>query len=173
MRVIVPFTDIHPCTERALASLVPDVQRVDVGGDPLAYSRLLAELWASGDDFLVVEHDIQLTAEALRQAGECDCVWSTSPYRGAGTSWAAATLLTRSLGCTRFRGELTRRLPTVVAEANARNDMGSVCPPGHWKGLDARLYSVLRGEGLEPHLHAEVPHHHLYSYGCACGGDHG
>lgn len=126
----------------------------------LAYSELLAELWREAEDFLVVEHDIELTAEALREALECPCEWSTSPFPSPGPS-----PFTMSLGCTRFRKSLMEQLPQAVDRANRIDDSGSVCPPGHWKLLDARLYSVLRGTAPDlrsPHLHSPVPHHHEY-----------
>ena len=142
---------------------------MNVGKDPFAYSRLMAELWADGESFLLVEHDTEVTDRALRQALHCACWWSTSPYRGPG-----GQLLTRSLGFTRFRGQLLAAAPDAMTLANQIDDGGSVCPPGHWKRVDCRLLSVLTGppHRYAPHVHAEVPHHHWYDSACACGGNH-
>lgn len=167
MRVVVPHTRIHPLTDVALREVAPDAERVFLGSDPIAYSRLLEELWAAREPFLIVEHDIEPTAEALRQALQCECWWSTSPYRGAGKA-----LIDQALGFTRFRSELMGVAPDVVARANRMDDGGPQCPPGHWQRLDARLVSVLRNDGYHPHHHVEVPHHHVYDYGCACGEVH-
>ena len=142
---------------------------MNVGGDPFAYGRLLAELWGAKESFLVVEHDTEVTEKALRQAMHCRCWWSTSPYSGPGRA-----RLDVSLGFTRFRRELLETAPDAVTLANQIDDGGPQCPPGHWKRVDCRLLSVLTGppHRFAPHRHAEVPHHHWYDYGCACGEEH-
>jgi hypothetical protein len=142
---------------------------VYVGGTPFDYGRLVERVFRFGEAALLVEHDVELTLLALRQAQRCGCLWSVSPYR----SRRNGGLFNRSLGCTRFSAQLMAKYPDAVGRANAIKDHGSVCPPGHWKALDARLHSVLRGEGLVPHIHAEVPHHNVGRDGCACGGEHG
>lgn len=172
IRVIVPFTDVHPLADRALREVVPEAERVDVGGNNLAYSRLLAELWADGESFLIIEHDNEITAAALQEAISCDCPWGVNPYNGAGRSWEHSALIDKGLGCTRFSAILLANVPDAAMKANAINDGGSVCPPGHWKRLDARLYGVLRDAGYRQHLHSRILHHHWYQYGCACGKDH-
>lgn len=148
-----------------------------MSGDLFAYSRLVEESWARREDFLIVEHDIEMTAEALYQAVECPCEWSVSPYKGpSSVGWELASMLRLSLGFTRFRASLMEAMPDAMAQANAINDAGTVVPPGDWHRLDCRVYTVLRGSGEDirsAHLHAEVPHHHVFGYGCACGGDHG
>lgn len=138
-----------------------------LGRGPLAYSRLLGELWAARKPFLVVEHDIEVTSEALTEALDCTCTWGVSPYRGPDQG-----LIDRALGFTRFRPAIMEASPDAMSRANAINDHGPGAPPGHWKLLDARLLSVLTGDGHRPHLHSEVPHHHRYDKGCACGRDH-
>lgn len=147
------------------------MERVDVGGSPFDYSRLLATLWADGESFMVVEHDIELTARAYMEAVQCACMWATNPYRGAGPSFDKAVMLDRALGCTRFRAELLAGFPEAVNVANSLDDGGAVCPPGHWKRLDCRLLGVLRQAGHVPHVHSTVIHHHSYEYGCACGAE--
>jgi hypothetical protein len=158
-------------TERSLSELV--VERVDVSRSDFAYSQLVEKVWSEGKSFLLIEHDIELTYTALKEAMECPCEWSTSPYKGSGTSFDMAGLNAHSLGFTRFREALIAAVPDAVSRANAIDDSGSICPPGHWKLFDGRLLSILRQEGHEPHVHSEVPHHHAYPYGCSCGGEHG
>lgn len=48
MRVVVPYTSIHPITDHALRELAPEAERVRVTGT-LGYSQLLTELWRDGD----------------------------------------------------------------------------------------------------------------------------
>ena len=126
-----------------------------MSGSTTAYSRLVARVWGDRQSFLLVEHDIELTEEALRHALACGCSWSVNPYKGKNG------LFTRSLGCTRFRSSLLEAFPQAMSMANAMNDSG-ISPPGHWNRLDGRLDHVLRTAGYRPHLHTEVPHHHEY-----------
>lgn len=176
MRVICPFTSLHPDTERSLRDLAPETEWWDVSGSVFAYSQLLENLWKDLEDVLIVEHDIELTEQALTEHRECDYPWSVAPFRGPSAyGWEEAPLLTMSLGCTRFSADLMRAMPDAVAQANAINDAGTVCPPGDWHRLDCRLWTVLRGHGdrpRSPHVHAEVPHHHVFDYGCSCGKVH-
>lgn len=172
MRIVVPHTAIHPLANAALQRLAPEAERVDVSASTEAYYRLVAELWHAGDDFLLIEHDIELTEAALAQALDCPCIWSTSPYRGPGTSYEGATVLTGSLGCTRFRAELIAAVPGALAEVGNVDDGGPAVPLRDWRRLDARLLGVLMAHGYAPHVHAEVIHHHPYPYGCACGREH-
>jgi hypothetical protein len=142
-----------------------------VSGSVFAYGQLMAELWADAESFLLIEQDIEVSLRALRQARHCRCEWSVSPYGGP----SPGSLLSQSLGCTRFRSSLIRALPDAVKEANQINDAGTVVPPGHWGRVDCRLYSRLRGSGESirtPHLHEVVAHHHHFQYGCGCGGNH-
>lgn len=142
-----------------------------MGGSPFAYSRLLEQIWQDQESALIIEHDIELNARVLRQAMHCSCEWGISPYKGIGTDFHSAGLLTVSLGCTRFRSSLMKRFPQAIAEANAIDDNGSICPPGHYLRLDGRVHHVLMRSGYEPHRHDLVTHHHLYAYGCSCGED--
>ena len=145
-----------------------------MGRDPFSYGRLLDRLWHDGETFLLVEHDVELTGAALAEAIDCPCWWSVAPYTGEGITHVQASLIVQSLGCVRFRSELMAAAPGAIAQANSVRDAASaVCPPGHWKCLDGRILSSLGLDGFRPHQHDEVPHHHQYNYGCACGGDHG
>lgn len=130
-------------------------------------------MWADGETFLLIEHDVELTPEALAEAEHCECWWSAAPYIGQGIAHREASVIVQSLGCVRFRSELMEAAPGAVARANSVQDAAkNVCPPGHWKCLDGRILSSLGVEGFFPHQHEEVPHHHNYDYGCACGEDH-
>jgi hypothetical protein len=142
---------------------------VDVSDRTDAYQRLFIALWEAGQDFMLVEHDTELTLRALRQARGCSCLWGVNPYRGPG-----GNLLTRSLGCVRFRAPLLAAIPDMGRRLETLND-GKDVPLGHWKRLDARVAGVLRDFDLafEPHLHLpEVRQHHVYQGRCACGVGH-
>ena len=172
MRVIAPFTARQSDAERALREWAPDAEGWDVSQSNTAYAQLVENLWASGEDFLIVEHDIEINPMVLDQALHCECDWGVSPYKANSFhGFNVAPLLTCSLGFTRFRAPLLKAFPDAVTRANAI-DGGSICPPGDWKQLDGRLHYILTEAGYTPHLHDEVVHHHVYEYGCSCGKVH-
>ena len=129
-----------------------------MGGSPYAYAELLARLWAEGDGFVVVEHDIEIHGDVLPGFAACGEPWCVFPYPGPGDH-AGNRLLDHALGCTRFGASLLKAEPGV--------------PPGpgsHWGSLDARLYHVLVGRGYRPHVHLPpVVHHHERDGRCDCG----
>ncbi len=163
---------MHPRVERAFASLGIEPERADVSGHVGAYADLFCSLWRDGDGFLLVEHDVEPTAAALRQAESCPCGWGVSPYPGPGADYASAPLLTRSLGFVRFSDELVRALPRLPEAVDAVEN----AIPGHaardWRRLDVRVSAALLSRNVAPCLHVPVPHHHRYAYGCACGEEH-
>ena len=158
MRIVVPHVGpLQEPVDVALRELAPHAERVDVSGSPTAYYELLSRLWAEGEGFLVVEHDIELTAEALREAEECDCPWGISPYVHpvAGAPGVGRPIVaTLSLGCTRFSTELLREHPDAWNDATTPPQWHS----HRWLGLDLRIAGVLMLAGVPPHGHSEVPH---------------
>lgn len=145
--------------------MIPTAERVDVSGSDSAYWQLVAALWATGESFLLVEHDIEPTPKALRQARHCACWWSVSPYRGPN-----GDLLEGSLGFTRFRAQLLRAEPDLPHRACGNRD-GTV--ERNWRCLDTRLLGELWARGYRPHVHMPaVTQHHYYRGECTCGADH-
>ena len=168
MRKIVAYTpkNYHPLAKPSHHGF----ERADVSADPLAYYRLVRELWAAGDTFLLVEHDIEINEQALLQAEKCPCVWGVSPYSGPG---GIGDLLCASLGFVRFRAELMKDEPDVLSEIGKVADGGLEIPPGDFRRLDVRLSTELKLRGYEPHVHAsQVHHHHVYRCDCVCGYEH-
>lgn len=170
MRVVVPYTNLHPLTDAALKELAPAAERVALERDPFSYGRLLSRLWADREDFLIVEHDIVPTAEALLEAEECDCLWGLSPYPAGNKG-----LLKGALGFTRFAKELMEDAPDVMVEAITTYNGGAATPPGHWLMMDARLSRSLTCRGYRFHVHESVVgHEHCYApAGCACSNCNG
>lgn len=178
MRIIVPFAGrVHPITRAALRDLAPEAEFVDVSGDLFAYGRLLGRVWADGESFLLLEHDIEVTPRALEEAQTCDRLWCTSPYR---YRWLAYEfMLTSALGCARFRGDLLKAHPEVMDRVNDMSNApefvyaGGVVDAAPWWLIDGRLNAVLRSV-VPPHQHSEVGHHHWNQHTpesgqCHCG----
>lgn len=152
MRVVCPHAgEPHPDTIATLAAWGGSVELVDISGSPYAYGQLLRELWAAGEDFLIVEQDIVASPAAFAEMITCPNPYCAAPY-----PWS--TTLGPALGFTRFRSLLLRCHP-LAADIACRlpSDYGE---PGHWRQLDVRLMqSVLRDHvGLQPCCHPPVEH---------------
>ena len=156
MKVVVPHAPrITAETVAALKAFWPSYDPVNVGTDRLAYWRLLCQLWADGQDFILIEHDIVPTAEVFRQFRWCPSAWCTFGYYQHDAKGPTALLLTASLGCARFRPDLMVERPDLMVRAGQR-DMGS--GPGHWARLDQAVAAELAP--LEPCVH-EPPVGHV------------
>jgi hypothetical protein len=169
IRVVVPFTAIHPLAEAALIRFAPTAERIFVGQTDHSYSELLTRLWAEWKDLLLIEHDIQIRRGLVGEATRCPELWCTWPYAGAGfTDPLSNPLLYESLGCVKFSGKLMRAEPDVLAVAST---LSQGLPAGDWRRMDSSILPTLRDRGYAPHRHEPpVLHHHRYpSEGCSCG----
>ena len=112
--------------------------------DELAYGRIITEHWTAGEDFAVVEPDIVIrddVADGFLSCSEPYCAW---PY-----SWL--TDVGPALGCTRFRGEFTRRYPDAMDRAHGVS----------WRQLDVVLmrHVLVREHSEQPHVHLPPVEH--------------
>ena len=176
MRIVFPFTpeSVHIAASLALTN-VPNVEYVPLlhtdarssgYADDLpecAYWRLVRDLWVSGEDFAIVEHDIEIHAAVIPAFESCESGWCVFPYEGQQpiyTSRRHPSLQPRAprvfrcaLGCTRFRSEFTAKHPLALEHMRHK----------HWRRIDSQLASFLFQHGEkacehEPH----VIHHHDY-----------
>jgi hypothetical protein len=160
MRVICPFAGgIAPETRAALNASGYPWTAADVSADDTAYTRLLGDLWAAGEPFALVEHDIVPFPGSLAGLLGCPRDWCAFPYRLGGIVHAG-------LGCTRFSAALLREYPAAVTETLAES--APVHPAGHWCSLDDRLTRVLVRAGAVRHVHdRQVTHLNPQpSHGC-------
>lgn len=190
IRVVCPYTGIHPKVEAALQRYAPQVERIKVAhcdlpldcgtacADPrrhchhdrcqLAYGELLTRLWSEGETFLNVEMDIEIHADVVPMAAACPEPWCVWPFPGPGF-WDTSgdSLLYGSLGCTKFSAELMAGEPDAMTVAGAMNQG---LRAGDWRRMDVSILPTLRARGYEPHIHwPAVVHHHRYSHGASCG----
>jgi hypothetical protein len=87
----------------AVAALpFPGTEYVYTGGDDLHYWRQFRDRWIGINDLFAVEQDIVITPEVIDGFAKCPEPWCVYPYGS----------LTESLGCTRFRKELQRKVPS-------------------------------------------------------------
>ena len=147
----------------ALMTHWPDFEEHELDpADDNAYWRLLDGLWNAGEDFAIVEHDIEIHADVLPTFESCPEPWCTFPYLGRSFKNYPVPVLRCALGCVRFRADLLRANPGLL-EAMLPGPSGSLRNPKHWRRCDSLLATVLQRRGYSVHEHEpHVIHHHDY-----------
>lgn len=175
MRIVCPYTlasdpgmerGLHPLCEAALAAHAPDAEMLYLGTRHDSYRDLLADLWAAGDSFLLIEHDVEIHDRVIPELDACPEPWCSFPYPVGSPDG----MIDSSLGCTRFTADLLAAVPDMIDRLPVRD----------WRRLDCELAPRLRQAGFVPHVHhPAVKHHHVYpapgGNRCACGypgGEH-
>lgn len=155
VRVVVPFTKLHPVTARRLNRYAPGHERVRLDpGDDEAYWRVLADAWAGTNDLVVVEHDIGIHGQVLPGFAACWQPWCGHAYR-------LHRETRMCLGCTRFTAELQGAEPDLLEVVG--KDTSGEAPPKVWWRLDVRLQAELERRGYRQHEHLpQVAHYHRY-----------
>lgn len=133
MKVVVPFTNLHPVTKAVLAGY--DVMYVPMNDDE-DYSRLLRNLWQAREPFVLVEHDIAPWPGCVDELYACPADWCANSY-----TWKGGIGLSHMFGCAKFSTALMGALPDVWNT------------PCHWSECDQRLFFAAREKQIEPHLH--------------------
>ena len=168
-KVLVPFTTLRAETIVALAN--SDIEYEMVARpitDDEGYFYALAEAWTPTPDhlaepFILVEHDIVVRPETLRELRDCPEDWCAAPfpYLDKPEAWG--------MGCVKFSDRLIVRNPWIF---NKIKDMGDDDhPPRHWCTLDLHLWQVLTERGEKRHDHpgpalGHVGHQGVSAHGC-------
>src|ERR1700682_284584 len=115
--------------------------------DVTSYSRLMAELWAAGEGFLVVEQDVLPTVAMLEEMWTCPEEWCSGwwPWRSDDPPLGEFKC-SQWLGCSKFSASLLRRAPGAMSLA-----------PCHHAKLDIGLWYALRGILNVPTAHVHDP----------------
>ena len=157
MRVVVPFTRLRAETVAALEmhAVGHQVEYRDVSKDDEAFWRLWKEIWADGETFAIIEHDIVIHETVLEQFDGCGEPWCTfgypyeifknmsEPYHGT--------------GCTRFRAEVMQAIPDLWDTVAERE--GLFHPRRHWCSLDGFSQLELWQAGFHGHRHEPMVGH--------------
>jgi hypothetical protein len=138
--LVVPFTNLRPETEAALAG--EDVLYVDVSGSDHDYHDLLGELWGRGQGCIVIEHDIVAYPGAIASLRGCQEDWCGVPYL-VGRNFVV------DLGLTKFSAALTVAYPDAVSRMEDT----------HWATQDGQLLGYLRPLRGGPHWHWPAARH--------------
>lgn len=147
-RVIVPYTRrLDPRTLVALRRTGHPFTTVDVSMDEHAYWRLVRSLWATGDSFVLVEHDIGVKQDTLDDLESCGFGWCSYGYVIRGGA------IMNSFGCVRFRSTFIHSYPDIFTHPR-------LVLPVHWRALDSNVEMVL----MERFGHAKHVHHGLLDH---------
>jgi hypothetical protein len=150
MRVVIPYTARHPDT---VAGAPSNAEWFDVSEDRYAYWRMMCEVWADGEGFLVVEHDVVCRPDILVQIEACPEPWCAFPYDDM-CHWECMEAWSNTLGCTRFATELVRAVPDAVTAIYDQQRQ--------WLNLCDYIGANLRRVGYTHHWHfPAVRHHHM------------
>jgi hypothetical protein len=141
VRVVCPYTQLHPEADAALTAHAPNAERIDVSRSDMAYGLLLLDLWWSGEPFCIIEHDVVIGAETLPRFEGCPEPWCVD-----GTAFE----------CVRFRSEKLR--PDLFAD--------QVIGPPHesplrWDRLSNTVDLALYDRGERVHQHEPRSTDHL------------
>jgi hypothetical protein len=134
--LIVPYVEgmLHPKT-----ALTPGAEFVELPiGDPYAYWRLIRRLYDHGQDWMIVEQDILITAEQIDSVNECPEPWCVYGYHRGTAEFAA-------LGVLRLRREVMAAYPSLLVRELAERIYFDQC--------DGTLYGRLNAAGYTPHRH--------------------
>jgi hypothetical protein len=152
-RVVVPHVEgmLNPLTTAAVQAEAPKARFVLLDhDDDGAYPRLLNDLWADREDFILVEQDVEPPEGWLAEFDACPNLWCIRGPKGQpGVDW---------MGCVRFRRKLLKRHYRAAWEAMSIADDGDI--PWTWRKIDVRLARVLRGEHVAPCFHTPLCRHH-------------
>ena len=145
-----PYTAVD---ERTVAHAPPDAVWIDVSCSALAYHHALSEIWAAGETFAVLEHDVLCRPDVIEVFEQCPEPWCAFGYadichRECMEAWR------NTLGCTRFRAECMEAVPDALEGLMGEHqDWHNVCDGLGWS---------LRAAGYTHHWHFPwVEHHHM------------
>jgi hypothetical protein len=147
IKVVIPYTPprqelgvtrgLSPATE-AFGRRI-GARFVDVSGFDFAYYELLRDLWAAGESFIYVEHDVVPDRGLLPELWDCP-----EPYCTPGLSCEV---------CAKFGESLMRRWPKLIEEMGATSCVPPSPGPIHWGSVTLVLSSELCRRGVQPHPH--------------------
>lgn len=164
MKLVVAYCKLLRATEEAVLASIDELDEViwaDTSSSDTAYFELLAEHWALGSTFVVLEQDKIPDGSALRELHDCPEGWCTYPFPMADGSPAFRDFPT--LGCTKFSAEIMRSNPHLPERVGKLRAMGLLADP---KRLDMAI-AVQLGRRVKPHWHEDgrVDHRHEHPAG--------
>ena len=123
-------------------------EEVDVSGSDTAYWELLSDLWAEGESFVVVEHDIIIRHDTLDELEACPEPWCGFPVAYLGGEYPG-------MACVKFTDRIISACPgALIQSGRMSTDQHS---PGHWCTTDHFLQMVVLPAAVGHHKHVHSP----------------
>lgn len=155
MKLVIPYAGEFPTQAvAAVTQLSMAAYTWNVGDTDSAYFDLLARLWRARESFIIIEHDIIVTAAAIAGLIDCPMKWCTCPY-----PWYDSML--HGLGCTKFDHEIMQDFPSLFD--NIADIATDVHPAKHWCNIDDRINRYMGERRRNAHRH-DTPVEHLRPY---------
>lgn len=143
--VVVPYVRIAPGVRDALRGTGWDWTEVFVGGSDDGYWKFLAGMWANGQTFVNVEHDVIVRPDTLDELDQCPEQWCSFPVPYMSGAYAG-------LACAKFGQPLIAAIPDALDRIATMSDAGH--PPKHYCRLDSWLQDrILPSTGFRRHYH--------------------
>lgn len=168
MRVIVGAVPakLHPRTVPAILEAGYPAEVFDVSKWDEEYFHVLREVWAAGETFVTIEHDIEVSPEMIDGLVECWAPWCAHSYR---VYWGGLMDVypgSAGLGCTKFSADLIRKHPNLFDDDIPSSTYENGRDGRFWMNLDGTVSQWLKGPyGYTVHRHnPDVTHHHGYDY---------
>lgn len=152
MKVFAPFVDMDYRTGLALGRYIPEheLEPVYTGVDDYSYWIQLFGRWYGDEDLMVVEQDIEIHKGVYEELKDCPEPWCCFWYKGPPVHEAKCASLVNCLGCTKFSAEIQLETRKWIQR------------PGNWDTVDQQVCRLMKMAGLDPHVHGQVRHHHMY-----------
>lgn len=128
-----PIAIVYPEAIKSLLTWQPDADLVSVAASPYAYWALFVRLWREGRPFVIVEHDIVIGWETIRNLEDCDSPWCAATYHEAPGKPVSG------LGCTKL----------VPSEGVPFDTF----PEQIWQNVDTTVAGLLHTAGWTVHEH--------------------
>jgi hypothetical protein len=136
LNVVVPYVELSPELPAALERDGISAVFVETSA-PDGYWAMLAEQWARGETFIVLEQDKVPVAGALHELWNCTELWCTYPVGMRGT---VETSPYPSLSCTKFHRHLIELTPSLLEHVGTL-DLG--LGEKEWSRLDLGIAGLL------------------------------
>ena len=149
-RLYLPYVSVAPGVREGIKDTGWKATEVYVGGSDSDYWAFLANLWAEGETFIILEHDVTVYEDSFDVLNDCENDWCAF-----GLPYLTGTY--PGIGCVKFGAELMETLPLALQRVGERDTADH--PARHWCTIDALLRHDLLFAGFRQCVHRDVLGH--------------
>lgn len=168
MRVIVGAVPgkLHPSVIPAILESGYKAEVFDVSKWDEEYYAVLREVWAAGETFATVEHDITVAPGMLDDLRDCPGLWCAHSYRIYWGDLMDTYHGSAGLGLAKFDRRLMELHPNLFEDDIPSSTYANGRDGRFWMNLDGTISQWLKGPYRHiVHRHEpDVTHQHVYEY---------